>query len=82
MEKSILAFYSHDDHLHGQKALLAMIQSNEWVDADFIAKTDPIVVGSDVYDDYEDDVFGQKTETKFVVHHIACRHDTVPSSFM
>jgi hypothetical protein len=83
MEKAILSNYnhSHSDDYAVKNVLIKNIQDGSWQKSEFTAMTDPLTVGWTVLDVYHD-VSGNQFEAEFLAHHIACRNDSVPASFM
>ncbi|KAL3940046.1 MAG: hypothetical protein SGARI_001139 [Bacillariaceae sp.] len=57
----------------GQDALLAAIREKDWKKTEFVAKTNPLMMGWSLFDFYEDSE-GTKTETAFMPHHIVVQH--------
>jgi hypothetical protein len=84
MEKSILSTYSHTHSFEDnsvQEYLKKYIKDGDWSKSEFTAMTDPLMVGWAVRDSYTD-ALGNQIEAQFLTHHVACRNDTVPVSFM
>ena len=81
MEKNIIQYYSHFDEMTGQDALLTAIREKDWKKSEFVAKTNPLMMGWVLFD-FVEDCEGTKTETAFMPHHIACQHPDVAVSLM
>lgn len=82
MEKAILSTYNHShvDDISAQETLKKYIKDGDWEESEFSAMTSPLEVSYVVIDAYE--VQGNHIEAQFLAHHLACRNETVPVSFM
>mmetsp|Transcript_17420 Transcript_17420/g.32191 ORF Transcript_17420/g.32191 Transcript_17420/m.32191 type:complete len:104 (+) Transcript_17420:134-445(+) len=83
MERSILSYYADDGRLGGKESLVSHIHAQDWVQAEFLLRTDPFNVSTWAFDPhFYNAADGMKIEAKVLPHHIACQDFSIPVSFM